>query len=391
MKLSFLSFIFCTAIAVVPASAQTPDPKPVYNDPSAKVEARVEDLLARLSTDEKIKLLGGAGFTTQPIERLGVPAFRMSDASCGVRYQIPSPAYTASVCLAATWDTALAQRVGVSLGRDARARGVNYLLGPGVNLYRAPMCGRNFEYLGEDPVLSGMIAAGFIRGVQSQGVAATLKHFAVNNQEFSRHDLSSDVDERTLRELYLRTFQIALREGRPEAVMSSYNPVNGVHASQNGWLLNDVLKGEWNFHGRPSAADIGAADTSGYLVYRSSDRRSSSPHRPFPTVSHALAIFGIVPLRLFCAGAKRFAGGASERRHDRIARDARVADDHRARIDDRALADHGVAPGAARATTALAPISTPSCRIARPSRAVPASTTPIRAPACTTTRSPSSA
>ena len=249
MKSYLPTLALCAAFALPSVSAQTPDPTPVYKDAAAPVEARTEDLLGRLSTDEKIKLLGGTGFTTQPVERLGVPAFQMSDASCGVRIHSPSPAYTASVCLAASWDRELAQKVGASMGRDARARGVYYLLGPGINLYRAPMNGRNFEYLGEDPVLTGGTAAAFIRGVQSQGVAATLKHFAVNNQEFSRHDLSSDVDERTLRELYLRAFQIALREGQPKAVMTSYNPVNGVHASQNAWLISDVLKGEWGFRG----------------------------------------------------------------------------------------------------------------------------------------------
>ena len=246
----FLPFcIFPVVIALASVRAQTPDPTPVYKDAAATAEARTEDLLGRLSTDEKIKALGGTGFTTQAVERLGLPAFQMSDASCGVRFQLPSPAYTASMCLAASWDRELAQRVGASLGRDARARGVHYLLGPGINLYRAPMGGRNFEYLGEDPILTGTMAAAFIRGVQSQGVAATLKHYAANNQEFNRYELSSDVDERTLRELYLRAFQIALRDGQPKAVMNSYNPVNGVHASQNGWLLNDVLKGEWGFRG----------------------------------------------------------------------------------------------------------------------------------------------
>ena len=266
MKPFPLLFRFCALLASSAAChAQSPIPNgtPVYKDPAAAVEARVEDLLQRLSPDEKIKLLGGTGFTTQPIERLGVPAFQMSDASVGVRYDLPSPAYTASVCLAASWDAALAEKVGASLGRDCRARGVHYLLGPGVNLYRAPMGGRNFEYLGEDPVLAGGLAAAFIRGVQGQGVAATLKHFAANNQEFNRYDLSSDVDERTLRELYLRTFQIALRDGRPEAVMNSYNPLNGVHTSQNGWLLNDVLKGEWGFRGLLMSDWVSTHDTLG--------------------------------------------------------------------------------------------------------------------------------
>ncbi len=182
--------IFAAWLVAGAASAQTP---PVYKDPAANVEARADDLLARLSTDEKIHLLSGTGFTTQPVERLGVPAFKMSDGPCGVRGAGPSTAYTAGVCLAASWDRDLAGRVGDAMGRDARARGVHVLLAPGMNLYRAPMCGRNFEYFGEDPLLSGLTAAAFVRGVQGQGVAATIKHFAANNQEFRRHDLSSDM------------------------------------------------------------------------------------------------------------------------------------------------------------------------------------------------------
>jgi beta-glucosidase len=267
MKNPPLLLIAYAALALVPrvghAQALAPDARPIYQDPAASAEARVEDLLQRLTPDEKIKMLGGTGFTTQAIGRLGVPAFQMSDASCGVRYQIPSPAYTASVCLAASWDAALAQKVGASLGRDCRARGVNFLLGPGVNLYRAPMCGRNFEYLGEDPLLAGEMAGAFIRGVQSQKVAATLKHFVANNQEFNRHNISSDADERTLRELYLRTFQIALREGQPKCVMNSYNPINGVHASQNRWLLTDVLKGEFGFRGLVMSDWASSYDTLG--------------------------------------------------------------------------------------------------------------------------------
>ena len=234
-----------------PAPAQTPvaEAHPADKDQNAPADARAEDLLARLSLEEKIKLLGGTGFTTQPIPRLGIPAFQMADASMGVRYEMPSPAYTASVCLAACWDAALAQRVGTSLGRDCRARGAHFLLAPGVNLYRAPLNGRNFEYMGEDPVLAGDLAAAFIRGVQSQEVAATVKHFVANDQEAGRDYVSSDVDERTLRELDLRAFQIAIRDGQPKCVMSSYNLTNGVHMSQYRWLLTDILKGEWDFRG----------------------------------------------------------------------------------------------------------------------------------------------
>ena len=185
-----------------------------------------------MTLEEKIRLLGGYhDFYTQGVERLGLPSFEMTDGPQGVRCSAPSTGYTAGIALAASWDTALAQKVGVSYGRDARARGIHYLLAPGMNLYRAPMNGRNFEYYGEDPMLAGLTAAYFVRGVQSQGVAATIKHFAANNQEYQRHEISSDMDERTLRELYLRGFQIALREGRPKCVMNSYNPINGVHAA----------------------------------------------------------------------------------------------------------------------------------------------------------------
>ena len=231
--------------SVCPVRAQE-----VYKDPAAAVETRVDDLLGRLTLEEKIRLLGGQhDFYTQAIERLGVPAFRMSDGPQGVRCAGPSTAYTAGVALAASWDTELARKVGASYGRDARARGIHYLLAPGMNLYRAPMNGRNFEYYGEDPLLAGRTAAAFVQGVQSQGVAATVKHFAANNQEFQRHNISSDMDERTLRELYLRAFQIAIREGQPKCVMNSYNPINGVHATENSWLNNEVLKGEWGFKG----------------------------------------------------------------------------------------------------------------------------------------------
>ena len=137
---------------------------------------------------------------------------------------------------------------GRAVGRDARARGVNILLAPGMNLYRAPMCGRNFEYLGEDPLVAGAMASAFIRGVQSQGVAATAKHFAGNEQEYNRHDLNTEVDERTLRELYLKPFAMAVKSGVC-CVMDSYNPLNGIHSTQNGWLNNVILKGEFGFKG----------------------------------------------------------------------------------------------------------------------------------------------
>jgi beta-glucosidase len=229
------------------ASAALQENAEIYKDPKAPVEKRVEDLLARLTTEEKLEMLSGEGFVLKENRRLGIPTFLMSDASMGVRC-VRSTAYANGIGLAATWDADLAEQVGICLGRDSRARGVNFLLGPGMNLYRAPFCGRNFEYLGEDPVLAGEMAARFIQGIQSQGVCATAKHFVANEQEVDRLHLSSNVDERTLRELYLKPFQIVVEKG-VLAVMSSYNLINGIHASQNEWLLSEILKKEWGFKG----------------------------------------------------------------------------------------------------------------------------------------------
>jgi beta-glucosidase len=173
----------------------------------------------------------------------------MSDGPVGVRTFGPAPAYTAGVALAATWDPAMAERVGASLGDDARARGVNFLLGPGVNIYRSPLNGRNMEYFGEDPFLAARIAVGYIKGVQSEGVSATVKHFAANNSEYDRHRINSIIDERTLRELYLPAFEAAVTEAHVGAVMDSYNLVNGEHSTQNAHLNNDILRHDWGFEG----------------------------------------------------------------------------------------------------------------------------------------------
>ena len=230
--------------------AAPPDAAPVYKDRGAPVAERVEDLLKRLTLDEKIEMLSGAtSMTLHGNDRLGIPALKLSDGPEGVRCYGPSTAYAGGLALAAAWDTALAERVGTAIGRDARARGVHILLAPGMNLYRAPMGGRNFEFFGEDPLLSGMVAAGYIRGVQSQGVAATAKHLIGNEQEFNRHNLSSDMDEQTLRELYLKPFALSVKAGRAWCVMNSYNLLNGVHTGQDGWLDNTLLKGELGFQG----------------------------------------------------------------------------------------------------------------------------------------------
>jgi beta-glucosidase len=225
---------------------------PKFVAPCPAVEQRVTLLLSRLTLEEKLMLLGGQPQrgATYPIERLSIPELRMSDGPMGVHWWCShATAYPALFCAAAAWDRDLWLRLGTSLGRDARARGVHILLAPGVNLYRSPLCGRNFEYAGEDPYLAAQVAVGFIRGVQSEGVSATVKHFAVNFQEYDRHRVSSDVDERTLHEMYLPAFEAAITEGGVGALMTAYNLVNGVHCSEDETLLRAILKGRWRFDG----------------------------------------------------------------------------------------------------------------------------------------------
>ena len=237
-------------LSIAPISfAQAPVSKgPVPDSPA--IEQRIDAMLGKLTTAEKIQLIGGTeSFYTFPAPSIGLPQLKMSDGPLGVRTWGPSTAYPAGVALAATWDPKLAEREGVALGEDARARGVHFLLGPGVNIYRAPMNGRNFEYFGEDPYLAAHMDVGYIDGVQSQGVCATVKHYAANNSEYDRHNINSVVDERTLHELYLPAFQAAVQQGHVCAVMDSYNLVNGEHSTQNKVLNIDILKKDWGFKG----------------------------------------------------------------------------------------------------------------------------------------------
>ncbi|MEU0671956.1 glycoside hydrolase family 3 C-terminal domain-containing protein [Streptomyces sp. NPDC006172] len=217
---------------------------------------------AELSLDEKTALLSGHDFwSTEPAEHAGIPSLVLSDGPHGVRRQRqdadhlglydsePATCFPPAVSLAAGWDPDLVGRVGEALGREARALGVDVLLGPGVNIKRSPLCGRNFEYFSEDPLLSGVLGAAHVRGVQSQGVGSSVKHFAVNNQETDRMRVSADVDERTLREIYFPAFEHIVTRARPATVMCSYNRVNGTYASESRWLLTQVLREEWGFGG----------------------------------------------------------------------------------------------------------------------------------------------
>ena len=211
---------------------------------------RASALVARMTLEEKCDYIGGSkdGFYIRPVERLGIPLIRMADGPQGVRNNTRSTLFACGVAATASWNEDVAYEMGVALGQDSRARGVHILLGPGVNICRSPLCGRNFEYMGEDPCLASATAVGYIKGVQSQGVMATVKHFALNNQEFNRHHVSSDADERTINEIYFPAFKAAVDAG-VASVMSSYNLVNNVHSAENRWLLTETLREKWGFEG----------------------------------------------------------------------------------------------------------------------------------------------
>ena len=215
------------------------------------LDRRMEIISDRMTLDEKLEQLSGTGvtgFDTRENTRLGIPAFRMTDGPLGVRWG-KTTAFPSGVSLAATWDTAMASRLGSALAEEAHARGRNYLLGPCVNIHRFPAGGRNFESFGEDPFLAGRLAVSFIRAVQAQHVVTSVKHFALNNQEWRRTEVNVRVDERAMREIYLPAFEAAVKEGGVYSVMSAYNKVNGWWCSENQVLLNDILKNEWGFKG----------------------------------------------------------------------------------------------------------------------------------------------
>lgn len=228
------------------------------------VEARVDKALAQLSLDQKIQLLAGVdGMYTYAMPSIGLPRLKMSDGPVGTKNDGPSTAYPAGVLLAATWDPAIAQREGVALGQNGRARGDNFILGPAVNICRQPQDGRNFEYFGEDPYLAGRMAVGYIMGVQSQGVAACIKHFTANNQETHRGDINEIISQRALHEIYLPAFEAAVRQAHVRSIMAAYNKINGLWMTANKPLLTNVLKNDWGFDGI-AMSDWGAThDTKG--------------------------------------------------------------------------------------------------------------------------------
>ncbi len=215
-----------------------------------EAKSRAAELVSKMTLEEKLDYIGGYNhFYIRAIPRLGIPEIRMADGPQGVRNNTQSTMFASGIAAAATWNRNAIYNMGVGLGQDSRARGVHILLGPGVNIYRSPLCGRNFEYFGEDPYLASQTAVQYIKGVQSQGVMACIKHYAANNQEWDRHSVSSDVDERTLHEIYLPAFRAAIEQAGVGSLMCSYNLVNSVHASESKYLNIEVLRNMWGFEG----------------------------------------------------------------------------------------------------------------------------------------------
>ncbi|MBR0062942.1 MAG: glycoside hydrolase family 3 protein, partial [Oscillospiraceae bacterium] len=221
-----------------------------------------QDLIKQMTLDEKCEMLSGKDFwQTVSVKRLGIESVMLSDGPHGIRKQegagdqlglngsVPATCYPTAATMANSWDPELGEELGRHLGTEAASQDVSVLLGPGLNIKRNPFCGRNFEYFSEDPYLAGKMAAGYIRGIQEKGISACPKHFAANNTELRRMASNSVMDERTLREIYLTNFEIAVREGHPKSIMSSYNMVNGVYANENEHLLQHILRDTWGFDG----------------------------------------------------------------------------------------------------------------------------------------------
>jgi len=258
-KIVFLSFLTLTYAA---STAQTKT-VPIYLDDSKPVDQRVKDALSRMTLEEKVAMLHAQSkFSSAGVPRLGIPEFWTTDGPHGVRAEVKWDewdqagwtndsiiAYPALTALSATWNKNMSRNYGKALGEEARYRKKDILLGPGVNIYRTPLNGRNFEYMGEDPFLTSKMVVPYIQGVQSNGVATSVKHYALNNQEMFRHTSNVKVDDRALYELYLPPFKAAVTEGDSWTIMGAYDMYKGQYASQNQYLLNDILKGEWNYKG----------------------------------------------------------------------------------------------------------------------------------------------
>lgn len=261
MKIQILSVLF--SFTFLDSSFAQKNITPIYLDENQAIEVRIEDALSRMTLEEKIAMIHAQSkFSSPGVARLGIPEIWCTDGPHGIRSEVlwdewnqagwtndSCTAFPALTCLAATWDPEISRLYGKSIGEEARYRNKSILLGPGVNIYRTPLNGRNFEYMGEDPYLASKMVVPYIQGVQSNGIAACVKHFALNNHEINRHTTNVIVDDRTLYEIYLPAFKAAVIEGKVWSVMGSYNLYKNQHGCHNKYLLNDILKGEWQFDG----------------------------------------------------------------------------------------------------------------------------------------------
>jgi len=267
--------IFPTIVLFLACSCVSQHAGPLYLDGSAPIEQRVEDALSRMTLEEKVAVLHAQSkFSSAGVRRLGIPELWTDDGPHGIRPEVfwdewkaagwtndSCVAFPALTCLAASWNKNLAKLYGTVIGEEARYREKDVLLGPGVNIYRTPLCGRNFEYMGEDPFLAGKMVAQYVQGVQSNGVAACVKHFCLNNEETHRHTIDADISDRALYEIYLPAFKSAVQEGGAWSIMASYNLYQGQHCCHNDRLLNTILKGEWGFDGAVISDWGGCHDT----------------------------------------------------------------------------------------------------------------------------------
>lgn len=262
---------------------------PVYLDDSKPIEDRIEDALSRITVEEKVALIHAQSkFSSPGVARLGIPEFWMTDGPHGIRPEVlwdewnqagwtndSCVAFPALTCLAATWNPEAALLYGQSIGEEVRYRNKTVLLGPGVNIYRTPLNGRNFEYMGEDPYLASQMVVPYVKGVQQNGVAACVKHYALNNQEINRHTTNVIVDDRALYEIYLPAFKAAVQKGKAWAIMGSYNLYKNQHNCHNRYLLNDILKGEWGFDG-VVVSDWGGVHNTEEAIYNGMDMEFGS-------------------------------------------------------------------------------------------------------------------
>lgn len=289
MKKRFKTIIFFACSLALFSSVKAQERLPIYLDDSKDIEARVEDALARMTTKEKVAMIHAQSkFSSPGVPRLGIPEHWMTDGPHGIRAEVlwdewdqagwtsdSCIAFPALTALASTWNKDMSLLYGKVIGEEARYRNKSVLLGPGVNIYRTPLNGRNFEYMGEDPYLAAEMVVPYIHGVQSNGVAACVKHFALNNQEVDRHTVNVNVDDRTLYEIYLPAFKAAVQEGKAWSIMGAYNRYKGEWACHNQYLLNDILRGEWGFDGAV-VSDWGGVNNTLQAVYNGLDMEFGS-------------------------------------------------------------------------------------------------------------------